>query len=154
MSEASRCKAQIHRYRRLRSPKGKFQYKCMDCPSYTYNPNDLLGRKARCYYCGNLFTIVPDTLRYVHLKCGTNLEQCRENIADIVEMDMPETGGNKPEDTLRRLIAGALDPEKALESQMTASVRKAIRSGSEQEGGVTESESGLLSNIVKQAHQS
>lgn len=125
----------------------------MDCASYTYNPNDLLGRHARCYYCGNVYTIVPDTLRYVHLKCGTNLEQCRENIVDFVEADQ-QNQMTSSGDILKRLIAGALDPEKVLDAQMTASVRKAIRSDSEQEGDVSEGEAGLLSDIVKQAHES
>jgi hypothetical protein len=124
----------------------------MDCPSYTFNPNDILGNRARCYYCGTEFVVSPNTLRYVHLKCGTNLEACRENIADFVEAD---AGGVPADDALRRLIEGALDPDKVLDAAMTASVRKAIgesRSDSEQEVDVSSEETNLLSNIVKQAN--
>ena len=143
----TRCKGRIHRYRRITNVNGKSQWKCLDCPSYTYNPYDLLGSRARCFYCGNLYTIVPDTLRYVHLKCGTNLDQCRENIAGLVEV---APGGIK-------LVQGSLDPEKFLDAEMTASVRRAIgdsRSESEQEPDVDPSEASLLSDLVKQAKTS
>lgn len=75
-----KVRCDLHRYRRLTNENGKEQWKCVDCPSYTYNRGDLMGNKARCFYCGTTFTITGDKLTYARPKCGDSLVECREAI--------------------------------------------------------------------------
>lgn len=113
-----------HRYRRFESEKGHEQWKCVDCPSYTYNRYDLVGNEARCYYCGTKFRITPGKLRYAALKCGETIEECKESIKAAISTDADML-------SLYRQELEALAKERASDSEVLSE----SRSDSEQEFG-------------------
>lgn len=127
-----------HRYRRIASTKGKPCWKCIDCPSFTYNPAHLVGNKARCYHCDTLFKITFEKLRYAKLKCGQNLEECKDNLVESMALTPEEQVGQTQLQTLLAKVYGEQgeDDEPANIREMERKlVEDAIRSDSEQEQG-------------------
>lgn len=133
-----------HRYRRFSNENGKMLWKCIDCPSFTYNPKHLIGNKARCYICGETFKITPESLTYAKVKCGVTTAECKEKlVAETVEL-----AGAAPsiKDLIKLAYEDKTDPSPArsLRDVEREIVAKAIRSDSEQDSGT------MLESMMKE----
>ena len=111
----------------------------MDCPHYLYNPQEVVGRDARCFDCDELFIIKPQHLRLSGYESTglTGAEGWRAKIlcGGDCKVNIEKHAG----------VGGAVSLDELMKSTVKAAA-DAARSDSEQEKG-------MLAALVKQAYE-
>jgi hypothetical protein len=79
-------KKHVHKYQRIKLPKGKFIFRCMlpDCSHYLFE-EFILGKSSICWYCGNPFTIDKTQRERARPHCGCRNAEPDDSVDKYVE---------------------------------------------------------------------